>query len=317
MTHVMVTGGAGFIAYHLINSLVENGYEVSAFDSFNHYYDPELKRDRADKLKDLGVDVAFVDLKDRPALIKFVEHHKPDIVMHLAAYAGIRHSLKDPQTYIDNNITGTQNLIDACNKAGVDKVVYASSSSVMAGNPLPWNEEEKCGHLLNPYGYSKITNENQFMSSNIKSAIGLRFFTVYGPWGRPDMALFDFTKNIVAGKPIQLYNYGDMIRDFTYVDDIVQGIRLIFDEIQKHDSVKEIYNIGYGEQVKLVDFVEHIENNLDRKSIRDLVPMHPADAQATWSDTTKLQKLGYNPTTSIAEGVQKFIEWYKMYYNIN
>ena len=155
------------------------------------------------------------------------------------------------------------------------------------------------------------------MSSNIKSAIGLRFFTVYGPWGRPDMALFDFTKNIVAGKPIQLYNYGNMIRDFTYIDDIVQGIRLIFDEIQKHDSVKEIYNIGYGEQVKLVDFVEHIENNLDRKSIRDLVPMHPADAQATWSDTTKLQKLGYNPTTSIAEGVQKFIEWYKMYYNIN
>ena len=317
MTHIMVTGGAGFIAYHLINSLVENGYEVSAFDSFNHYYDPELKRDRADKLKDLGVDVAFVDLKDRPALIKFVEHHKPDIVMHLAAYAGVRHSLKDPQTYINNNITGTQNLIDACNKAGVDKVVYASTSCTMVGNPMPWNEDEKCGHLLNPYGYSKLTNENQFMCSGIASTIGLRFFTVYGPYGRPDMALFDFTKNIVAGNPIELFNYGDMVRDFTYVDDIVQGIKILFGEIQKHETLSEIYNIGYGQQVKLVDFVDHIEKNLNRKAIRELVPMHPADSIATWSDTTKLQKLGYNPTTSIAEGVQKFIEWYKMYYNIN
>ena len=317
MTHVMVTGGAGFIGFHLIQSLIKDGYEVSTFDNFNHYYDPELKRDRSDLLKDLGVDVAFVDLMDKKKLSEFVAHHKPDIVMHLAAYAGVRHSLKEPQTYIDNNVTGSQNLINACEAAGVDKVIYASTSCTMAGNPMPWNEDEKCGHLLNPYGYSKLTNENQFMCSNIANTIGLRFFTVYGPYGRPDMALFDFTKNIVAGNPIELFNYGDMVRDFTYVDDIVQGIKILFGEIQKHETLSEIYNIGYGQQVKLVDFVDHIENNLNRKAIRELVPIHPADSQATWSDTSKIQKLGYKPTTPISVGVEKFIEWYKSYYNVN
>jgi|TARA_B110000503_G_scaffold76857_1_gene118564 UDP-glucuronate 4-epimerase len=317
MTHIMVTGGAGFIAYHLIQSLVEDGYEVSAFDNFNDYYDPELKKARADNLKDIGVDVAFIDLMNAPKVSEFVAHHKPDIVMHLAAYAGVRHSLKEPQKYIDNNITGTQNLINACTAAGVNKVLYASTSCTMVGNPLPWNEDEKCGHLLNPYGFSKMANENQFMCSDITNTISLRFFTVYGPWGRPDMALFDFTNNIVANKPIQLFNYGDMIRDFTYIDDIVQGIKILFDEIQKHDDLNEIYNIGYGEQVKLVDFVDHIEKNLNRTAIRELVPLHPADTQVTWSDTSKLQKLGYNPTTSMAEGVQKFIEWYKSYYKVN
>jgi UDP-glucuronate 4-epimerase len=317
MTHVMVTGGAGFIGFHLIQSLIKDGYEVSAFDNFNHYYDPELKRDRADLLKDMGVDVTFVDLMNVIKLNDFVAHHKPDVVMHLAAYAGVRHSLKEPQKYIDNNITGTQNLINACKAAGVEKVVYASTSCTMAGNPLPWNEDEKCGHLLNPYGFSKMANENQFMCSGIASTIGLRFFTVYGPWGRPDMALFDFTKNIVAGNPIQLFNHGDMIRDFTYVADIVQGIGIIIKEALSRDKLSEIYNIGYGEQVKLVDFVEHIENNLNRKAIRELVPMHPADTQATWSDTSKIQKLGYKATTPISVGVEKFIEWYKSYYNVN
>lgn len=313
----MVTGGAGFIAFHLIQSLVADGYTVSAFDNFNNYYDPELKDARAEKLSKLGVDVAYVDLKDKDDLKDFVQTHKPDVVMHLAAYAGVRHSLNEPQTYIDNNITGTQNLIEACTAAGVKNVVYASTSCTMAGNPLPWNEDEKTGYQLNPYGFTKSTNECQFMSSSIPTTIGLRFFTVYGPWGRPDMALFDFTNNIVAGNPIKLFNHGDMIRDFTYVDDIVQGIRIILDETQKHKELNEIYNIGYGEQVKLVDFVDHIEKNLDREAIRELVPMHPADTHATWSDTTKLRKLGYEPTTSIKDGVQKFIEWYKSYYKVN
>lgn len=317
MKHVMVTGGAGFIAYHLIQSLVEDGYEVSAFDNYNPYYNPDLKFDRAENLSNIGVSVANIDLKDKQRLSDFIEKNKPDIVMHLAAYAGVRHSLSEPQTYIDNNITGTQNLINVCTKLGIDKVVYASTSCTMAGNELPWKESDKTGYQLNPYGYTKSANENQFMSSDIANTIGLRFFTVYGPWGRPDMALFDFTNNIVAGKPIELFNYGDMIRDFTYVDDIVQGIRIIFNEIQKHDKLSEVYNIGYGDQVKLVDFVEHIENNLDKKAIRNLVPMHPADTYATWSDTTKLQALGYKPTTPISVGVAKFIEWYKSYYKIN
>lgn len=317
MTHVMVTGGAGFIAYHLIQSLLDSGVEVSAFDNFNNYYDVSLKRDRASNLKELGVDVAEVDLKDADAVFKFVDHHKPDVVMHLGAYAGVRHSLHNPGLYIDNNISGTQNLITACERAGVDRVAYASTSCTMAGNELPWSEDEKCGYQLNAYGYSKFTNEAQMMSSQIPVTIGLRFFTVYGPWGRPDMALFDFTKNIVAGNPIQLFNNGNMIRDFTYVDDIVQGILIVIKQAIEKTELSEIYNIGYGEQVQLTDFVEHIENNLGREAIRELVPMHPADTQATWSDTTKLQALGYKPTTSIATGVEKFVQWYKEYYNVN
>ena len=324
MTHVMVTGGAGFIAYHLIHSLVESGHEVSAFDNFNDYYDVSLKEQRTENLRELGVDVARVDLKDLDGLSKFVAHHKPDIVMHLAAYAGVRHSLDEPQTYIDNNVTGSQNLIEACNAAGVNQVVYASTSCTMAGNELPWKEDEKCGYQLNPYGFTKFSNEAQFMSSSIARTVGLRFFTVYGPWGRPDMALFDFTKNIVAGDPIKLFNYGDMIRDFTYVDDIVSGIRIVLDHVNNYgahpneeEKMNEIFNIGYGEQVKLVDFVDHIETNLDRTAIRELVPMHPADTQATWSDTTKLQALGYKPNTDIATGVANFINWYKGYYDVN
>jgi UDP-glucuronate 4-epimerase len=248
-----------------------------------------------------------------------MKRHKPDIVMHLAAYAGVRHSLEEPQTYIDNNVTGTQNLIEACNAAGVDQVVYASTSCTMAGNELPWKEDEKCGYQLNPYGFTKFTNESQFMSSSITKTVGLRFFTVYGPWGRPDMALFDFTKNIVAGEPIKLFNHGDMIRDFTYVDDIVQGIKIVLEDTQKRNDAKydTIFNIGYGEQVKLVDFVDHIETNLGREAIRELVPMHPADTHATWSDTTKLQALGYKPTTPIGVGVENFVSWYKDYYNVN
>ena len=324
MTHVMVTGGAGFIAYHLIHSLVEDGHEVSAFDNFNDYYDVSLKEQRAENLRELGVDVARVDLKDLDGLSKFVAHHKPDIVMHLAAYAGVRHSLEEPQTYIDNNVTGSQNLIEACNAAGVEQVVYASTSCTMAGNELPWKEDEKCGYQLNPYGFTKFSNEAQFMSSAITRTVGLRFFTVYGPWGRPDMALFDFTKNIVAGEPIKLFNNGDMIRDFTYVDDIVSGIKIVLKHVNDYgghpneeEKMNEIFNIGYGEQVKLVDFVDHIETNLDRTAIRELVPMHPADTQATWSDTTKLRALGYKPTTDIKTGVENFINWYKGYYDVN
>ena len=319
MAHVMVTGGAGFIAYHLIQSLLDDGHEVSAFDNYNHYYDVSLKIARANNLKELGVNVDNVDLKDPKKLKRFVAHHKPDVVMHLAAYAGVRHSLEDPKSYIDNNITGTQNLIDACTAANVKSVVYASTSCTMAGNSLPWNEDEKTGYQLNPYGYSKFTNECQFMSSTIENTIGLRFFTVYGPWGRPDMALFDFTKNIVEGNPITLFNNGDMIRDFTYVDDIVQGIKIVINKCisDEESGQKEIYNIGYGSQVPLMEFVDHIETNLDRKAIKVFAPKHPADTQATWSDTTKLQKLGYKPTTPISVGVEKFVNWYKGYYNVN
>jgi len=312
---ICITGGAGFIGFHLAQKLFNEGHEVYGFDNFNDYYDPSLKTARQVKLAEMSIPIVDLDLNSH-LLIDYMAHHKFDIVMHLAAYAGVRHSLVEPEKYLTNNIMGTHNLIEACKKARIKRIVYASTSCVMAGNPLPWNENEKLGYQLNPYGYTKAANESQFMASDFTSAIGLRFFTVYGPWGRPDMALFDFTNNIVKGNPIKLFNHGDMIRDFTYVDDIVQGIGIVLDHAMEND-VKDIYNIGYGEQVQLMDFVDHIEKNLGREAIKEYVPKHPADTQATWSDTKKLQALGYKPTTPIRTGITAFIDWYKSYYGVN
>ena len=319
MTKVCITGGAGFIAYHLAKNLTLDGYKVAGFDSYNDYYDPTLKEARSDKLyKEHNIHIAGVDLCDSVALSSYLKLTKPDIVVHLGAYAGVRHSLVDPDSYVQNNIIGTHNLIQAMKENDIRNCLYASTSCVMAGNQLPWKEDEKCGYQLNPYGYSKFTNESQMMSApELDTAIGLRFFTVYGPWGRPDMALFDFTKNIIAGNPIQLFNNGNMIRDFTYVDDIVQGLSILIDRVGKVEAEKTIYNIGYGEQVQLMDFVDEIEKNLDRKAIKEYVPIHPADTQATWSDTSKLKALGYKPTTNVKDGVAQFIEWYKSYYGVN
>lgn len=318
MAKIAITGMAGFIGFHLAQKLHSEGHHVIGFDNYNDYYNPELKRARAEELVNLtGIVVEQGDLRDAEFMNDWIRFKRPDVVIHLAAYAGVRHSMDDPGSYVQNNIVGTHNLIEACTHHGVGKVVYASTSCVMAGNPLPWKEDEKLGYQKNPYGYSKATNEAQFIASVIPSTVGLRFFTVYGPWGRPDMALFDFSNNIVAGKPIKLFNNGDMIRDFTYVDDIVQGINIVIDKVISEDEINEVYNIGYGEQVQLMDFVNHIEYNLGRKGEHELVPMHPADTHQTWSDTTKLQKLGYKPTTSIGYGVEKFIKWYKEYYNVN
>jgi UDP-glucuronate 4-epimerase len=280
MAKICITGMAGFIGFHLAQKLHSEGHQVIGFDNYNDYYNPELKRDRAAKLVErTGIVVEEGDLRDAEWMNNWIKFKRPDVVMHLAAYAGVRHSMDDPGSYVQNNIVGTHNLIEACTHHGVGKVVYASTV--------------------------------------IPSTVGLRFFTVYGPWGRPDMALFDFSNNVVAGKPIKLFNHGDMVRDFTYVDDIVQGINIVINRAINEDNINEVYNIGYGEQVQLVDFVGHIEMNLGRKAIRELVPMHPADTHQTWSDTTKLQALGYKPTTNIKEGVAKFIEWYKEYYNVN
>tara|TARA_B100000085_G_scaffold79693_1_gene71797 strand:- start:2020 stop:2976 length:957 start_codon:yes stop_codon:yes gene_type:complete len=318
MAKIAITGMAGFIGFHLAQELNDYGHDVIGFDNFNDYYDPDLKTDRTRVLAErTGIVVENGDLKDSDWMNDWCYFKRPDLVMHLAAYAGVRHSMVEPEKYIQNNVVGTHNLIEACTRAGVDKVVYASTSCVMAGNELPWNEDEKLGYQLNPYGYTKATNESQFMASVLGTAIGLRFFTVYGPWGRPDMALFDFTNNIVKGNPIDLFNHGDMIRDFTYVDDIVKGIQIVIDKALSEDSEKEIYNIGNGRQVPLMEFVDNIEKQLGREAEKNFVPKHPADTQATWSDTTKLQKLGYKAETPIEEGVEKFIRWYKDYYGVN
>lgn len=318
MSKIAITGLAGFIGSMLARELHAAGHHVIGFDNYNDYYDPELKKARAAKLvDDCGIIVEKVDLRNAKDLKDWVYFKRPDIIMHLAAYAGVRHSMVEPGNYVENNIVGTHNLIEACYNADIKKVVYASTSCVMAGNSLPWSEDEKLGYQLNPYGYSKATNESQFMASSIPSTVGLRFFTVYGPWGRPDMALFDFTKKIISGNEIELFNYGDMIRDFTYVDDIVQGISIILEKTLSEDYAKEIYNIGNGQQVQLMDFVNNIEKQLGRTARKKLVPKHPADTQTTWSDCTKLSALGYKPQTSIEEGVEKFVNWYKSYYEVN
>lgn len=306
---ILITGGAGFIGYHLTRELERRGNTVVGIDNFNDYYDVKLKEARAERLQN----VIMCDLVNKAHLDNVIKKEKPDVVIHLAAYAGVRHSLEHPRKYIDVNIVGTQNLIEVCEANDVKKVVYASTSCVMAGNELPWKEDEPTGHQLNPYGFSKRTNECQFKTSKIQNTIGLRFFTVYGPWGRPDMALFTFTKNIIEGKPIVAFNYGNMIRDFTYVDDIVSGICIV---TEANIANGEIFNIGRGEQVQLMDFIQHIEKNVGKEAIIDLQPKHPADTQATWSDTTKLQALGYKPTVSIGEGVENFVKWYKEYYNV-
>lgn len=314
---VLITGIAGFIGYHLARSLSAQGIVVSGFDNFNNYYDVDLKKHRAKILKKYDVNVMSADLRNLDSLYYMFDYNKYDVVVHLAASVGVRHSYDNAMGYIENNIIGTQNLITMCDDKNIDKVIYASTSCVMAGNPLPWREDVPTGHQLNPYGYTKRTNECQFMTSRIARTIGLRFFTVYGPYGRPDMALFQFADAAVKGKKIDVFNYGDMKRDFTYIDDIIAGINIILNRINSDGPDHEIFNIGRGQQVNLMDFIAEIEKNFDTTIEKNMMPRHPADTLETWSDTTKLQALGWAPTTSIPEGVAKFAEWYKHYYGVN
>jgi len=305
---VFITGIAGFIGFHTACHFKKLGWEVFGVDNFNDYYDPKLKRTRAEILKNNKIKVLEGDIRYQDFAFSVSDI---DLVIHLAAMAGVRYSMDHPQEYIDVNITGTQNVIRWAEKEKIENVIYASTSCTMHGNPLPWKEDEKLGNHLSPYGYTKATNEQQFNTSKIKNAVGLRFFTVYGPWGRPDMALFTFTKNILNKKEITVFNNGDMKRDFTYVDDIVQGIWLVSQNMTERD----IYNIGYGQQVELMHFVGRIEHELGIDAEINFAPRHPADAKETWSDTTKIQKLGYEPTTSIDKGVHNFVKWYRSYYN--
>jgi len=312
-----ITGINGFIGFTLAKKLSELGHDVTGIDNMNHYYDVALKTARNRILKDeYKVRSYYGNVLSNSDLDHTFSKEKPDIVIHLAAYAGIRNSLENPNLYINNNIYGTQNLINVCEKYGVEKVLYASTSSVMANNNIwPWNEQERLGDMLSPYAYTKQSNEHQFKISRIKNTVGLRFFTVYGPWGRPDMALFTFANKIVKGEAIDIYNYGDMKRDFTYVDDIVQGIFGLLEEIPEGD---EIYNIGYGKQVGLMEFITEIEENLGRSAEKNFLPMHPADSKETWADISKLvNRTGYNPKTSVVDGVKEFIDWYKSFYKIN
>ena len=314
---VLITGQAGMIGFHLAQQLSRAGHEVRGIDNYNEYYEVSLKHSRSEILQQNYIQTDVADLRDVNWDAYFKTVYKPDVVVHLAAYANPRHSLSSPYDYIDTNITGTQRLIDACERNGVDKVVYASSSCVMHGQSLPWNEHDSPSHQNNPYGWSKRANECQFKHSNLVRTIGLRFFTVYGPYGRPDMALFLFTKGIIDQTPIIAFNNGEMYRDFTYVDDIVNGIEIVVNKIESDtESYHDIYNIGYGQKVNLMDFIHEIEQNVGKKAIIDYRPPHPADVPATWSDTTKLKALGYNPQFPVTEGIKRFVKWYRSYYGV-
>ena len=311
---ILVTGAAGFIGSHLMNSLLTEEYDLYCvgLDNFNNYYDPQLKKDRCEEF---GLEVRDCDLNDFEKLDMLFENYKPDIVVHLAARAGVRNSMGNEHLYHRDNIDGTQNLINVCRLHEVEKVVYASTSSVYSGtSTLPWTENVVHPHQRNPYAYTKYVNECQMKMSGLNT-IGLRFFTVYGPWGRPDMALYDFTKNVIEDNTIKLYNHGFMKRDFTYITDIINGTKLVI--FNQDIESGEIFNIGNGKQVDLMHFINRIGHELGREVKYDLVPPHPADVLETWSNTNKLQKLGYKPTVDIDEGVQYFVEWYKHYHEVN
>ncbi len=296
------------IGFHLANRLKAHGHDVEGVDDYNDlYYDSKLKYDRAKILKLSGVKIHHADFS-------YINYNTYDLVVHLAAHAAVRVSMDKQIEYIINNVTRTQVMIEAIEKLPKPiPVVYASTSCVQHGQPLPWKESDNPGHQNNYYGMTKRMNECQFISSKIPVAVGLRFFTAYGPWGRPDMALYIFTKGINEGKPIQVFNNGNMIRDFTYVEDVCQGVHCAINYAATTPASKEIYNLGYGEQVQLMDFIRLISKELGKEPILDMRPKHPADVLQTWSDTTKLRALGYKPTTPIDEGVRKFVDWYKQY----
>jgi UDP-glucuronate 4-epimerase len=308
MRKYLVTGAAGFIGSQLCNRLKQQGHYVIGLDNYNdHLYSPKLKVDRVEHF---GIDVVSVDLRDEVKMEEFIEGVKPTDIIHLAAHAGVRDSFGKEKQYHANNIDGTQNLIDACKKHAPDaRIVYASTSCVCAGSELPWTEGRETGKQLNPYGWTKWANECQMQGSGLHT-IGLRFFTVYGPWGRPDMALFDFTKNILAEKPITVYNYGNMKRDFTYVEDILDGIECV---LNNDVDAGEIFNIGRGAPVQLMDFISEIEKNTGKTAIKKMAPQHPADTLETFSNTSKLEALGYHPSTNIEDGIRNFYEWYMEY----
>ncbi|MBU3024423.1 NAD-dependent epimerase [Zobellia galactanivorans] len=334
---ILVTGAAGFIGYHLCEKLLLRGFEVVGLDNINDYYDVNLKYDR---LKQLGIErndaetflkkcsssvygekFTFVrmNLEDRDALPKLFKEEKVDRVCNLAAQAGVRYSIENPETYIDSNIVGYLNLLECCRHNKVEHLVYASSSSVYGLNEkIPFSTSDSVDHPISLYAASKKSNE--LMAHTYShlfgfATTGLRFFTVYGPWGRPDMALFLFTDAIAKGNPIQVFNHGKMERDFTYVDDIVEGvIRILTKSINDRERYK-IYNIGNNNAVKLTDFIEAIENSMRQKATKELMPMQPGDVERTWADVNDLIKdYDYQPNTSVVEGVQKFVEWYKGYY---
>jgi UDP-glucuronate 4-epimerase len=331
---VLVTGAAGFIGYHTSERLLARGDEVVGLDNLNDYYDVNLKLARVDRLKARrGFRFVRLDLADRSGVPELFAKERFDRVVHLGAQAGVRYSLQNPLAYIDSNVVGTTNILEGCRHNGVQHLVYASTSSVYGANTkMPFSVHQSVDHPLSFYAATKKANElmaHTYSSLYGLPTTGLRFFTVYGPWGRPDMALFLFATNILAGKPIDVFNHGHHRRDFTYVDDIVSGVVGALDRVATPNAAWDgdapdpatskapyrLYNIGNNRPVELLRYIELLEQCLGRKAEKNLLPLQVGDVPATWADIDDLQRdVGYAPTTPVEQGVERFVRWFMEYY---
>ncbi len=336
MKTYLVTGAAGFIGYHVAERLLERGDAVVGLDNMNAYYDVKLKEARlARLLSHPNFRFHKLELADRAAIEHLFRDQDFDVVIHLGAQAGVRYSLQNPQAYVDSNITGFTNILEGCRQRKIQHLVFASTSSVYGANThLPFSEHEDVSHPISFYAATKKANElmaHTYAHLFQLPCTGLRFFTVYGPWGRPDMALFLFTKAILDGKPIDVFNHGKMKRDFTYIDDIVEGVVRVADRPAKAeakwDSEKpdpatsnapyRIYNIGNNDPVDLLTFIEAIEDNLGKKAKRNSLPLQAGDVPATYADVSDLARdVGFKPSTPVATGVKRFVTWYRAYYQV-
>ena len=315
MKKILVTGAAGFIGYHLCKSLLDDNYEVLGIDNLNDYYDPKLKHARLDQLAPFkNFTFEKIDIADRKSLARSFQSFKPNKVVNLAAQAGVRYSIENPYAYMDANLVGFLNIIELCRHNDVEGLIYASSSSVYGGNTkIPFSVEDRVDNPISLYAASKKSNEliaNSYSHLYGLHTTGLRFFTVYGPWGRPDMAMFIFTKKILAGEPIPVFNHGNMKRDFTYIDDIIAGTRSAIDNNYKC----EIFNLGNHKSEQLMDVVALIEKNLEKKAKIDFQSMQAGDVKETFADIDKsVEILGYKPTTNVDIGIKIFVNWYNLY----
>jgi UDP-glucuronate 4-epimerase len=333
---ILVTGAAGFIGYHLCQLLVENGIEVVGIDNINDYYDVSLKYSRLLKLgitkeeieneilvssqhKTKSFKFIKLDIQNKTSIERIFKEFKFDAVCNLAAQAGVRYSIENPMAYIESNIIGFMNVLECCREFNINKLVYASSSSVYGNNTkIPFSTSDNVDNPISIYAATKKSNELMAHTYshlfNIET-IGLRFFTVYGPWGRPDMAFFLFTDAILNNRKIKVFNNGNLSRDFTYIDDIVAGIFETL--INKAPKKYNIYNIGNSKPIKLLDFIDSLESNLEIKADKDFMDMQPGDVEKTWADISELQRdFNYNPKTDINTGISNFVDWYKSYYSI-
>lgn len=337
MAKLLITGAAGFIGFHVCRRVLERGDEVVGFDNVNPYYDVRLKRDRLAQIAS-HPRFSFVegDLADRRLLAEVFAKHQPRAVVHLAAQAGVRYSIENPHAYVDSNLVGFMNILEGCRHHHVGHLVYASSSSVYGSNTkAPFSEHDNVDHPVSLYAATKKANElmaHTYSHLYGLPATGLRFFTVYGPWGRPDMALFLFTKAILEERPIDVFNHGKMQRDFTYIDDIVEGMVRVVDRPAAPNpnwrgaapdpatsaAPHRVYNIGNNQPVELLRFIEVLERCLGKSAMKNLLPMQPGDVPATFADTSALEAaVGFKPCTPIETGVARFVDWYRQYYRIS